>query len=667
MPQITIASLLLSLVPALLPATVKAESRSPNVLLLIADDLGFSDIGAYGSEIPTPNIDSLAMQGVKFSNFHALPTCAPSRSVIFTGTENHIAGLGSQIPTEHQSHHEGYQKLLSDDVRTIPEVLRPAGYRSYFVGKWHLGEEPGHRPIDRGFDETFAIMHGGGSHYADMYPLHPGEPVIYRRNGDIVTELPEDFYSTRYYTDRLLEWLERDKDRQSPFFASFSITAPHDPLHAPADYIAKHKGNYDAGYQVLQKERFERLKALGLIPEWQELPPWPRIIEDWDDLSPQEQALKSRDMEIYAAMIDYLDEQIGRVLQWLKDNGQYENTLIIFMSDNGANGLSKTNYAEYSDEFGAQFDNSLENRGLPGSYVALDGGWATAATTAFKLFKGFTFEGGIRVPAIVKLPNGVEMNRAMGENIDNLAHVRDLLPTILELTGVEHPSIRDNSIHQVRGRSLLALVTGQADQHYAKNEGIGYELHGTRAYIEGDWKIIQMPLPVGDGRWHLFNISEDPAETTNLSLQHPELRDRLIKAHETYERDHGVIFDYVLITGPANTLHNVILATLGGLAAITIVLGATGRYRGAFSQPQTLKPIVVIGLGVFSAVGVVLLQGDRYQAGLYLYAVILALWLFLLFRHKSRWFNYPIWGLGFAMIAVEWFMTSGIALGVMID
>jgi len=650
-----------------LPIQVEANDTPPNVLLIIADDLGFSDIGAYGSEIPTPNIDDLAKQGAMFSSFYALPTCAPSRSVIFTGTENHIAGFGSQIPTERQRPHDGYQGELSENVRTIPEVLRPAGYRTYFAGKWHLGDEEGHLPIDRGFDETFALMYGGGSHYADLYPLHPGEPMIYRRNGEIVTDLPDDFYSTQYYADALLEWLERDKDNPTPFFASFSMTAPHDPLHAPAEYIKKYEGDYDAGYQVLQKERFQRLKSLGLIPDSQDLPPWPKVVAEWEDLPPEQQALKRRDMEIYAAMIDYLDEQIGRILQWLKVNGEYDNTLIIFMSDNGANGLSKTIYAEYSDEFAANFDNSLENRGLPGSYVSLDGGWATAATPSFKFFKGFTTEGGIRVPAVFKLPAGTQNDRAAGEIIENMSHARDIMPTILELAGVEHPSIQDSSIEHVRGKSLVDLITGESDLHYEDGEGIGYELHGARAYIEGDWKIIQTPMPIGDGRWHLYNISEDPAETTNLATQHMDIRDRLIAAHENYEEQHGVVFDYVLLMGPVNTLHKYILVLLGGIAATAVLSAANGWYRRLFADQAGPSRLLVAALGALGLLGVYLIWGDGYHIGLYLYGALITVWLLLLIRNRGRWFSYATWLIVALMISAEWFMTSGLALGRLVE
>ncbi len=343
-----------------------AQGERPNILLIVADDLGYTDIGAFGGEIDTPNLDRLAVEGMRLSNFHVLPTCAPTRAVLLTGVDNHRAGIGSQVITAEQKGKPGYEGYLNSRVATLPEVLGAAGYRTYHTGKWHLGVEKSHGPHARGFDETFTLLAGGASHFADASPLRPGGEARYLRNGKLVESLPGNFYSSQHYTDLLLAWMERDRNSERPFFAYLAYTAPHDPLHAPPAYIEKYRGRYDRGWEELRRERFNRVQEKGLIPAHHQLPPWPSVVKRWDSLSELEQANSARDMEVYAAMVDYMDEQIGRVYQWLEANGELDNTLIFFLSDNGANGFPSRLYPGHDDEYHARFDNSLENRGASG-------------------------------------------------------------------------------------------------------------------------------------------------------------------------------------------------------------------------------------------------------------------------------------------------------------
>ena len=243
------------------------KKAQPNILVIVVDDMGYTDVGAFGGEIPTPTIDSLAAQGIRFTNFHVLPTCAPTRSVLLTGTDNHTAGIGAQVLSPGQVGQPGYEGYLSDRVVTTAEVLGNAGYHTYMSGKWHLGMEDNQSPHARGFQETFVLASGGGSHFSDAMPIHPREPVVYRRNGKVVPELPKSFYSTIYYTDMLLSFLDRDRDSGKPFFAYLAYTAPHDPLQAPRDYIQKYQGKYDAGYEDLREKRHQGLKAQGPTSE----------------------------------------------------------------------------------------------------------------------------------------------------------------------------------------------------------------------------------------------------------------------------------------------------------------------------------------------------------------------------------------------------------------
>jgi arylsulfatase len=523
--------------------TKKGESKTnipkPNILLIVADDMGYSDIGPFGGEIATPTLDNLADQGVMLTNFHVLPTCSPSRSVLLSGTDNHIAGLGSmgEIVTSKQKGNPGYEGYLNNTVAHLPRILNDAGYHTYMTGKWHLGHEQDHRPIMRGFEETFALLPGGGSHWADKLPLSPPQIMSYSRNGILKDELPEDFYSTKNYTDYILNWLERDKNDKKPFFAYVSYTAPHDPLHAPENYIDKYKGKYDQGFNVLRAERFESLKKLRIVPETANMFPWTGPV--WDDLSNKEKKESARDMEVYAAMIEYMDDQISRIINWLEENNKIDNTIIVFFSDNGANGAMSTAYPGQTEAHLNSFNNNLENRGLPNSFIEMGPSWASASMSPHRLFKAFTTEGGIISPCIIKLPASLNNKHKMNKAF---THISDMMPTFLELAGTVHPGEHNESIPGMMGKSLLPLLTGEKEVvHY--NEGIGYELHGMRAYIKDEWKIINLPIPFGNGDWELFNLAEDPAESIDLSEQFPEIRNELIAAWEEYSENVGLIYD----------------------------------------------------------------------------------------------------------------------------
>ncbi len=541
--------LLLSLIPALglvVSGCEEAELevdalRRPNVLLIVADDMGYSDIGAFGGEVDTPTLDALATEGVRLSNFHVLPTCSPTRSVLLSGVDNHQAGLGTmgELKTPEMDGYPGYAGYLNFEVAALPEVLRANGYRTYMAGKWHLGFEEETSPHARGFDETFILVPGGGSHWSDRRPLSPPQTMIYRRNGQPVEELPEDFYSTTNYTDMLLEWLQADRAENRPFFAYLSYTAPHDPLHAPKEYIDKYRGAYDEGWDVLRRRRLQALVDLGIVPEGSEAFPRLSNVEAWDQLSPESRQEAARDMEVYAAMVDYMDGQIQRVLDYLKEIGEYDNTLVIFFSDNGANGAYPTAYPGYTDEYAGTFDNSLENRGLPNSFIEMGPGWAQASMSPSRMFKGFTAEGGIRSPFIAKVP-GLQSNA--GAINHSFFHVRDIMPTILNVAGIEPPrQIDGREVRALQGQSVLELLDGSAEAPYAGASQVGYELFGLKALFDGDWKILWMPPPFGSGEWELYDLAADPAEMKNLASDQPERLESMIEMWEQYKKENAVL------------------------------------------------------------------------------------------------------------------------------
>jgi arylsulfatase len=536
-------------VTLLLAAACGSEhSARPNILLIVADDLGFSDVGAFGGEIATPILDRLANEGVRFSRFHVLPTCSPTRAALLSGNDNHVAGMGvmEEFIYPEIADLPGYAGHLTDKVATIPEILREAGYQTYMAGKWHLGTADDQSPYAHGFEQTFTMMNGGGSHWSDRKPLSPTHEMIYRRNGVRIDSLPMDFYSTKDYTDALIGFIDAGKKDGRPFFGYLSFTAPHDPLHAPSEYIAKYRGKYEAGWDALASQRLKRLQELGVVPA--DIAGFPEnfMAKEWHTLSAEKQTIFARDMEVYAAMVDYLDMSIGRLFDYLREQGLYENTLIVFFSDNGANGAHATAYPGNADgSYLGEFDNSLENRGLPGSFIDMGPGWARASSAPFRLFKSFTTQGGIRSPLIVKSPGGAP---AAGQWNHAFLHVTDIMPTLLELAGATYPVERDGrALRQPTGQSLVPILDGQVSG-VRESEGIGYELFEMRAYIRDHWKLLRLPEPFGTGSWQLYDLASDPGEVRDLSSEHPDLKAELEAEWQRYaERndvfDHGGRFD----------------------------------------------------------------------------------------------------------------------------
>ena len=347
------------------------EAKRPNVLLIVVDDMGYSDIGPFGGEIRTPNLDMMAKSGRLFSDFHTAPTCSPTRSMLLSGTDNHLAGLGSmgEAIAPNQKGKPGYEGSLNQRVVSIATLLRDNGYFTCMTGKWHLGEELQHDPSRRGFQKAYALLPGGASHFEDEWMLSANYTPIYRENG-IRVHVPKGFYSTEFYTSKLIKYLD-GHTADVPFFAYLSFTAPHDPLHAPDDWIDKYKGNYDTGYDVLRRSRLKRLKEIGLIaPGVKPSPRLPTVVA-WDKLTDRQRKSEARKMELYAAMIENIDHHLGRLFHHLKETGQWENTLVIFFSDNGANGAEMHQYPQTDKAWVERnSDNRYENMGRPFSRIA---------------------------------------------------------------------------------------------------------------------------------------------------------------------------------------------------------------------------------------------------------------------------------------------------------
>ena len=520
-----------------------AETR-PNILLIVADDLGYSDIGAFGGEISTPNLDALAAGGLKMSNFYAAAACSPSRTMLLGGADSHVAGMGTMFNDQaaNQLGQPGYEGYLNHNVVTVSSLLLDAGYHTYMTGKWHLGYDDDQSPAARGFERSFALLQGGAGHFDDSAMTVDHDTSWYREDG-VRTELPDDFFSSRFYTDKILEYIRSGEDDDKPFFAYLAYTAPHWPLQAPAETIDKYRGQYDDGYDALAEKRLMSLEQIGLIEPGHIAPEqaYPET-ESWNNLSDEQKQIDAREMETYAAMVDNMDYHIGRVLDYLDASGQRDNTIVIFISDNGAQGfgpgMARAFPQDWIDE---NFDTSFENIGKINSYAYLGPHWARASTAPMRMFKGFSSDGGLKVPAIISYPGKLEARA--GTFTNQLTTVLDLPATFLDIAKTTHPgtSYKGRQVHPYTGVSLLPFLNGESEIIHEPDDVVGWELNNSRAVRKGDWKIILLPGRFGTGDWELFNIKNDPAERTDLSEAEPEKRSEMIAEWEKYARNNGVI------------------------------------------------------------------------------------------------------------------------------
>jgi len=520
-----------------------AADKKPNILLVMADDMGWTDLGSFGSEIDTPNLDMLARQGVKFTGFYASVSCSPTRSMLLTGTDNHIAGLGNmgEMLLPEQIGKPGYEGHLNNRVASLAEIVRDNGYHTYMAGKWHLGHSPESYPHARGFERSFSMLLGGASYWSDMFGmLAEMEPVAeYVIDDQRLEKLPKDFYATRSYADFVMDAIRENRGDGQPFFAYLAFTSPHDPMHVPEPWLSKYRGQYDDGYEVLKERRATKAQELGLIPDSADTPSRYEMLKAWDSLSEEQQALGARGMEVYAGMVENMDYHFGRVVKFLKDIGEYDNTIVIFLSDNGPNPWYSEDYpGNLGSEWFAQFDNSIDNLGQPMSHYAYGMGWGSASAGPLDRFKMTVAEGGIRTPLLMAGPNNVNG----GRQVDTFAYVWDLMPTILDYAGITHPEeYRGQKIERMRGRPLTGVLTGSADVVYDNDEFVGGEMQNGKWMRQGRYKAVSVAPPYGSGIWQLYDVVADPGETRDLSEEQPEMLRKLRAAWDQYAQDVGVV------------------------------------------------------------------------------------------------------------------------------
>lgn len=510
--------------------------QRPNILLIIADDLGYADLGSYGSEILTPNIDALAAEGLLFTQFHTAVMCAPTRAMLFSGNNNHVAGMGRQGTDGILGNpYPGYENHLSNRIIPFPRLLQEAGYHTYIAGKWHLGTTPEYSPRAAGFSRSFTNLAGGGNHW-DATGFSEGSSV-YRADGKIV-EWPDGRYTTDLFTERLLGFIEGNRGDGKPFFALATYTSPHWPLQVPEAELDKYAGRYEAGYDQLREANFKSLKAAGIIPPASALPPRNAAITPWVDLDAEQQRRESRKMELYAAMVSNLDGHVGRLVEYLKSNGLYDNTLIIFMSDNGAAAedfYNQPKYQVYMDYTRAHYDNAYANMGMPDSFVSYGAQWAEAGSAPFQRHKGYTREGGITAPMIIAGPGVADR----GSKRSAYLTVMDLAPTLLELAGIDYPT--GESVQPMRGESINAFLAGETDVVHDDNY-VTVHAHGGRMLMrKGKWKLTSLEPPFDESKLELFNLEADPGETNNLAEAEPEKYQEMLELWREERKKLGIV------------------------------------------------------------------------------------------------------------------------------
>jgi arylsulfatase A-like enzyme len=519
---------------------LQAQSKKdrPNVILIMVDDMGYSDLGVYGSEINTPNLDKLANEGIRLQEFYNNAICAPTRASLLTGQYPHRAGIGYfdvdlGLPA--------YQGFLNKESLTIGEVMRNAGYSTLLSGKWHVGNDSLAWPNQRGFDQFYGIISGASNYFnADNISLFGRDyPVTLVKNNKRLQPEKNSYYFTDEVTNNAISFIENQDLQNKPFFLYVAYTAPHWPLQALPEDIAKYKGKYSDGWDILREQRFNRQKALGIIPSNAGLPERDSTIPDWNNLSYDEQQVWQSRMEVYAAMVDRMDQGVGKIYETLKRLKKDDNTVIIFLSDNGAEGGTNTGFR------GVRIKKQNSGPvGTPDSFDYIYKNWSFALNTPLNGYKGAMFEGGISTSFIAWYPKKISpktISRGTG-------HIIDIAPTIYDITGATYPKkYQQATTNSLVGKSLWPVFTGQTSS-VNRDEPIFWERAGNRAVRKGPWKIVanhQQP-------WQLYNIENDRAETTNLAEKHPDIvRDLAIEYAQWTQRT-GVV-DYETIKYNVNT------------------------------------------------------------------------------------------------------------------
>ena len=498
----------------------------PNIVLIMADDMGYSDIGCFGSEIKTPNLDRLAANGIRLTQFYNASRSCPTRASLLTGLYQHQAGVGDMVAN---LGYPAYQGRLNEECVTLGEAMKFNGYKAFMSGKWHVGNQPEVHPLNRGFDRYFGLLDGAGSFFEKKaYRVNQTPPVWMLENEDY-TPPDSGFYLTDAITDYGISFIKTLEEENQPFFLYLAYTAPHWPLHALPEDIEKYRGKYMKGWDVLRGERYERMLGMGIIDSSVRLSTRDEMSPDWDTLADEEKEMWDLRMAVYAAMIDRLDQNIGRVVNYLTEVGKIENTLIIFLADNGGCHepiKNRGNYLPTSAETGTR--DSFDSYEYP---------WANVSNTPFRMFKHWVHEGGISTPFIAHYPQQIKKGQISSEP----GHIIDLMPTFIELAGGLYPSeYEGRNIMPMEGISLIPVFKGKKLE---RNAPIFWEHEGNRAVREGDWKLVSAYTYSKKAfkEWELYNLNEDRSELNDLSEKFPEKKSEMTESYEKWAKRAGVV------------------------------------------------------------------------------------------------------------------------------
>ncbi len=518
------------------------ESSAPNIVLILVDDLGFSDLSFYGGEISTPTLEDLAHSGFIFSNYHTAASCAPSRGMLLTGVDSHRNGVPNiveAIPPE-QRRYSNYQGALGHNVVTVASVLQGEGYHTYMTGKWHLGTGPGQLPGSRGFERAVSMADTGSDNWEQKPYMPIYEKANWYEDGEEL-QLPDDYYSSRYLVDRTIEFIDSNRTSGRPFFSYIPFLAVHIPVQAPREYTERYLGVYDQGWEALREQRKQRAVELGIVPADTQMAKIASTV-DWDSLSPKQKRYNAKRMAVYAGMVEAMDHHIGRLVKYLKEQDLYDNTVFVVTSDNGSepSGGEEVNGTLNRLALSRQgYENSYETLGERGSFSNIGPSFASAAAAPLAYYKFSSGEGGMRVPLLV---SGPALQRRPGMS-PAFTYVTDLAPTLLDIAGAAKPGERfgGRRVEPMTGGSLLPLLQGESERVHLPDHVTGYELGGSAALFQGDYKLVLNREWPGDNQWHLYNIAIDPGESRDLSEQMPRKYETMLALYRNYAQDNGVL------------------------------------------------------------------------------------------------------------------------------
>jgi arylsulfatase/uncharacterized sulfatase len=507
-----------------------------------------------------------------FTNYHTSPLCSPSRAMLLTGVDNHRTGVATipEVLPPEQRGRPGYSMHLEPGVVTVASRLKASGYRTYMTGKWHLGDGEGDLPNGHGFDRSFALDASGADNWEQKTYLPYYNKAPWYEDGKPAT-LPKDFYSSEFIVDQMIEYLDSEKDDARPFFAYVAFQAVHIPVQAPREYTKKYEGVYDGGWHALREARWRRARELGLIQEGAALGDMPPKVRDWEALSEEDRRICAKSMAVYAGMLEAMDHHVGRLIAWLEEKGEFENTVFIITSDNGpepSNPMAEPLFKVWMKTHG--YSREFETLGEKGSYAFIGPEWAKAAASPGAFFKFYAAEGGTRVPLIFS-GTGLDGSR----RVEALSFVTDVTPSILDLARAE-PG-QDGSV-PMTGRSLVPLLRGEAKEVYGADTPVGMEVSGQAALFKGDYKIVRNNPHYGDGVWRLYNLAKDPGETHDLAAERADLFSELMADYEAYTEAMGVLEmpeGYVMYDQiRANSIRKQIRFHWWVLLILAVVLGA---------------------------------------------------------------------------------------------